>query len=308
MVIPQHLLTQPCKAFFTFLRANLVLPPATLNSNTSTPLLHPSSSQFLPPLTSSSLATMMIADSNETVPADPLEGVPPLKTQVLTEESDKVSALKLVADSIAQQRQAASRAVIFHPFTIAAYVLILGIISKYMYKQRDDIGILVTTCAGATMAGLVGIRGLTAGYIHLAEELTWKFSENEDNEEDIFIGSRYGEEVIGALILRLERNGNAGNPKKRRASKGGKGIIRAWTVRMRYRGTGVGIELLEEAVRVSREKLGNSAEMGFAAEHANSKMILPDMYNGVFRRGELKATMALDRALENMDTSVRKKR
>ncbi|RDW69339.1 hypothetical protein BP6252_08359 [Coleophoma cylindrospora] len=248
-------------------------------------------------------------NAGSNAPTNPLDGVPPLKTQVLTEEDDKIKALKLVADSIAQQRQASSRAMIFHPFTIAAYVLVLGIISKYMYKGTSDLAILMTTCAGATMAGLVAIRGLTAGYIHLAEELTWKFAENEDGEQDIFIGSRYGEELIGALILRLERNGSAGgSPKKRRPSKGGKGIIRAWTVRMRYRGTGVGTELLEEAVKVSREKLGNSAEVGFAAEHANSTMLLAEMYNGVFRRGEMKAAMALDRVLVNMDTSVRKKR
>ncbi|KAL3427232.1 acetyltransferase [Phlyctema vagabunda] len=296
-------------AFFTFLRANLVLPPSTLNSTSSTPLLDPSSSQTLPPLTPSCLATMTIADPEETITMNPLDSVPPLTTTVLVEESDKVAALKLVADSVAQQRQIASRAIIFHPLTIAIYILALAVVNQYLYKTRGDLGIVVTTCAGLTMIGLVAVRGATGAYLTMAEEVSWKFVENEDGEEDTIIGSRYGDEIIGALILRLERTANsAGSPRKRKPSRGGNGVIRAWTTRLRYRGTGVGTELLEEAVKVSRERLGNPAEVGFAAEHANSKMILPELFNGGFRKGEVRAAKALEHVLENMETSVRKKR
>lgn len=188
------------------------------------------------------------------------------------------------------------------------YVLLLGIVNQFLYKTADDIGIVLTTCAGVTMVCLVAVRGATSGYIHLAEDFSWKFAQNEDGEGDTIIGSRYGEEIIGALILRLERNGsNGGSPRKRRASKGGKGIIRAWTTRIKYRGTNVGTGLLEEAVRVSRERLGNSAEVGFAVEHANSKMVLPEMFNGVFRKGERRAAQALEHVIKN-ETGNRKKR
>lgn len=159
------------------------------------------------------------------------------------------------------------------------------------------------------MTCLIAVRGLTGGYLTLAEDFKWAWIQNEDGEEDTIIGSRYGEELIGALILRLERNGNGGGKKKAKNGKtGGKGVVRAWTVRIRYRGGGVGTELLEEAVKVTREKLGNSAEIGFAAEHANSKMILPEIFNGAFRKREAKAAKALEAVVESMDGSSKKKR
>jgi ribosomal protein S18 acetylase RimI-like enzyme len=249
------------------------------------------------------------AEDEVVLPPNPLEGVPELKTTTLITEDDKTAALKLVADSIAQQRQFASRTIMFHPLFIATYVLLLAIMTKFLYKDVGDIGIVITTGAGVSMAVLVAVRSCTAGYIHLAEEFTWAFATNEDGEQDIIIGSRYGEELIGALILRLERNSNGGGKKKSKGFKtGGEALIRAWTVRIKYRGTGVGTELLEEAIRVSREKLGNSAKIGFAVEHANSKMILPAMFNGGFNMKEAKAAKALEKTLQSMDPSNRRNR
>ena len=251
---------------------------------------------------------MTSADSDLTHSSDPLADVPPLTTTILTSEEDKIAALKLVADSIAQQRQFASRAVIFHPITIAVYIVIVATVSQFIYKDRSDLGILVTTLAGVTMACLIAIRGATAGYLTQAEDFKWAWIQNEESEEeDTIIGSRYGEEIIGACVLRLERNGNgAGKKKVKNGKTGGQGVVRAWTVRIRYRGGGVGTGLLEEAVKVTREKLGNSAEIGFAAQHANSKMVLPETFNGGFRKRERKAAKALEAVVENMDG--RKKR
>ncbi|KAG9233082.1 hypothetical protein BJ875DRAFT_505581 [Amylocarpus encephaloides] len=309
-------------AFFTFLRANLVLPTSTLNSTTSTPNLSPYSSQTLPPLhtlppSSLSIMSSIPSEPASTIPsasAYPLDGVPDLTTAILSTTEDKTLALKLVADSVAQQRQIASRAMIFHPLTVAIWVLALGLVSRYFYKQADDIGIVLTTCGGATMAGLIAVRGLASGYLSLAEELGWGFltSEKGNGEEDIVLGSRYGDELIGALVLRLERNPpsplGSSNGSKRKGSgnnkhgkTGGQGIIRAWTVRMRYRETGVGTGLLEEAVRVTRETLGGSAAVGFAREHANSRMVVPEFFNGVFRRGEKRAALGLERVLAGLD-------
>ena len=164
------------------------------------------------------------------------------------------------------------------------------------------------------MACLIGVRGITGGYLTLAEELKWAFIKNEDGEEDVVIGSRYGEELIGACVLRLERNGNGngggGNGKKKAkgGKTGGKGIVRAWTVRIRYRSGGVGTELLEEAVKVTREKFGKEAEIGFAAAHANSKMILPGIFNGGFKKRERKAAKALENVVESFDGGSKKKR
>ncbi|KUJ16278.1 uncharacterized protein LY89DRAFT_586297 [Mollisia scopiformis] len=297
-------------AFFSFLRANLVLPSSTLNSTTSTPLLDPSSSQTLPPLGPSTLATMSSADDagdEVLLPPNPLEGVPELITKPLTTEDDKISALKLVADSIAQQRNIAASAIIFNPLILALYIGLMAAISQYLYKDRGDIGVVITTGAGVTMACLVAIRSATGGYLTAAEEMTWKWAQNEDGEDDIIIGSRFGDEIMGAAVLRLERSGNGGAKKKKASGKtGGKGLVRAWTVRVKYRGKGVGTELLEEAVRITREKLGNSAEIGFAAEHANSKKVLPNFFNGIFKKKEARAARALEKVVESMDGKKKK--
>ena len=293
-----------------FLRENLVLPPSTVNSAISTPLLDPSSSQTLPPLLPSSLALMTsLSDQHDAPTSNPLDDIPPLTTGQLTAEADKIAALKLIADSIAQQRQLASRAVIFHPLTIAAYIGLVAIVSQLLYKSKNDLGILLTTVAGLTMACLVGVRGLTAGYIAKAESLNWKFAQNEDGDDDIIVGTRYGEDIIGALILRVERNGSY-SPQRKKAKggkTGGKGVVRAWTTKMRYRGTGIGTDLLETAVRITREKLGNSAEIGFAAEHANSEMVLPELFNGGFRRREMRAAKTLESVVSG-DVGGKKKR
>ncbi|CZS97472.1 uncharacterized protein RCO7_00225 [Rhynchosporium graminicola] len=313
--------------FFTFLRSNLVLPPSTLNSTTSTPLLDASSSQTLPPLLfTSPLATMSSHDTHTISPSpssealihpSPLDGIPPLTTSTISTEPAKIAALKLVADSIAQQRQFAARAIIFHPLTLFVYILLLGIISQFLYKTRGDLGILFTTAAGVTMACLVAVRGATGGYLALAEKLNWGFLGGEGGEEqDLIIGSRYGEELIGALVLRLEKgsgggNGGGANGKKRSPSKagksGGNGVVRAWTVRNRYRGKGVGTELLEEAVNITREKLGNTAGVGFAAEHANSTMLLPTIFNAGFRNKERKASRMLAGIVDGASVSKKKR-
>lgn len=244
--------------------------------------------------------TMAGVQDKELASPDPLDLIPPLKTQILTSASDKISALKLVADSIAQQRQVAATAVIFHPFIIAVYIVILAITSQLIYKTRSDIPVIVTTCAGVTMTLLVAVRACVGGYIVQAEEFASSFIE-EGERDIILIGSRYGEVLIGALILEIERQeGRKGK------LNGGKGVVRAWTTKRMYRGAGVGTELLEEAVRTTREKLGDSSEIGFATKHANSKMVLPDMFNSRFRERECRAARALKIVIKDVIVSSRK--
>lgn len=172
-----------------------------------------------------------------------------------------------------------------------------------IYKERSDIGNLAITLLGVSMACLITVRGITSGYLNLAEEINWKFMTNGEGEEDAIIGSRYREELIGACVLRLERNGHACGKKTKEGAISGKGLVRAWTTRIRYRGIGVGTELLEKAVKLTREKLGDSAQISFAADHANSKMVLPEVFNGGFRKREARAARALEAVIENMNTN-----
>ncbi|KAK3324132.1 acetyltransferase [Cercophora scortea] len=279
-------------AFFTFLRANLNLPHSAMSSNVSTPNLLPHTSQTLPPISPSPLAT--------NTPLTALDDIPPLSLDILTTHDDKVSALNLVADSVAQQRQRASLSLIFNPLLLSALCVLLACVYQFAWVRRDrDLGMVLTLGSGVIMSYLLGIRYVTSGYIQAAEGLKWDWLVADDGEEDVVIGTRFGTELIGALVLRLEPNPSLVGKKKNRtlSLKGGKGVIRAWTTKLRYRGKGVGGDMLREAVRVTREKCGRDAQVGFAKEHANSATVLPEMFNKVFRRDERRAAQALETVL-----------
>lgn len=299
-----------------------------MSSNVSSPLLEPTTSQQLPQPSPSPLA----ATRNQPNAQAPDSDVPPLSLEVLTKREDKVAALKLVADSIAQQRQVASLHLVFHPLLFGVLALALGITYRYTWagpRQRHDLGLTLSLMSGVTMAYLAAIRMWTSGYLNVAEGMSWDFllkdvaSENPDatnaangNNEDIVLGARFGTEVIGALVLRLEPSPSANGSGRGRKNghhrgnslyKGGKGVIRAWTTRLRYRGKGVGGDLLHEAVRITREKCGKDAAVGFAKEHANSTMVLPEWFNRPFRKQEVRAAKALEGVLGEWEVGKRKR-
>ncbi|KAF4305185.1 gnat family [Botryosphaeria dothidea] len=218
--------------------------------------------------------------------ADALAGVPELLTAATQSDEDKVAALKLVADSVAQQRQAASWALLSHPVVIAGYVLLLAIVYRVVYRAPSDAPLLFTTGAGVTMACLVAVRLLTSGYIRHAESINWTFL---DESADSVVITRFGGQIIGALVLGWAGPSSTGNKAARRRK--GRGVIKAWTVKLRYRGKGVGTGLLEEAVKETVRRGGEGVE--FAEEHANSRRFLPHSFNGFLDRREDRAHDAL---------------
>ena len=137
------------------------------------------------------------------------------------------------------------------------------------------------------MTHLLAIRFITSGYIDAAERLGWGFLKNDAGERDVLLGARFGDEVIAAAVLRLEPNPHASGKRRKGGAglKGGKGVVRAWTTALRYRGRGVGSDVLFEAVRVTKEKCGRDAAVGFAKEHANSIMVMPRCSTVCFGRG-----------------------
>ncbi|OJD34779.1 gnat family [Diplodia corticola] len=219
--------------------------------------------------------------------ADPLlADVPELATAAAVDDEDKTAALRLVADGVAQQRQAASWALLSHPAVIGGYVLLLALLYKYMYRQPGDVPLLFTTGAGVTMACLVAVRLLTSGYIRHAESVNWSFL---DEGADSVLVTRFGGQVIGALVLGWAGPSSTGNKAARRRK--GRGVIKAWTVKLRYRGKGVGTGLLEEAVKETVKRGGEGVE--FAEDHANSRRFLPHYFNGFIDRREDHAHEAL---------------
>jgi GNAT superfamily N-acetyltransferase len=210
----------------------------------------------------------MDTDSSEheshTPRSDPFEGIPPLSTSIATEEQDIVDALKLVADSVAQQRQTASRILIFHPLNVTVFTVVMALMVQWLYKSRSDIPLLLTTSAGVTMTALVAVKWVTGDYLFLAENINWAWL----GDDQVYI-TKFGDEVIGTCIVGWEKGEGRGNRRK----KWGKGVVRAWSVRLRYRGKGVGSALLEEAVKGVEKKGGD--ELVFADDHASKLTVSP---------------------------------
>jgi GNAT superfamily N-acetyltransferase len=187
--------------------------------------------------------------------------LPPLSTYTAESEDDRVDGLRLVADSVAQQRQLASKILIFHPINLAAFFLVIAVAAQRLYTDTDSLYLIATTVGGLTMAFLVAVRWATARYLALAEEINWEWL-----GEDKLIVVKWGEEVIGSLVLGWADNDAAKKPRGGRRRRG-KAVVRAWTVRTKYRGKGVGEGLLEEAVKVAGERGADG--ILFEADHAS---------------------------------------
>lgn len=279
--------------------------------------------------------------------ATALKDIPPLTTAPALTSSDRVAALRLVADSVAQQRQIAAQSIIFHPVSLAVLAACLGVVWQFLYKDRSDLPLIGTTWAGCVMAGLVIVRAVTGDYLALAEKTgTWVWlygekredeNERKDEEEDVVLITKFGEEVIGAVVLRAaasanseslsssssststssnkspslrNRNNTSEKTKSSNASKTRSaqpvGAIRAWTVKQRYRRKGVGTGLLEEAVSVCREKRWNGPV--FDDNHANSAQLLPRMFNARFERTEKWARGLLEDVIHSIEQQGRREK
>ncbi|KAF1839477.1 hypothetical protein BDW02DRAFT_585145 [Decorospora gaudefroyi] len=290
-------------AFLTSLSANLRIDP-DLPSPLGTPTsfrLNSFSLQPLPPTPLSfslpapynpypSPAETQVMSSTEVnmPPKPPTDTLPQLSTYTAEAEEDRIEGLRLVADSVAQQRQVSSKVMMFHPVSLAAYMVVAAIAAQYMLRRYDDKLMLASTLGGITMVFLILIRWMTSGYIGLAEDIDMEWL-----GEDRMIVVKWGEDVIGALVLGWADNDAA---KKRGRRRRGKAVVRAWTVKLKYRGKGVGESLLEEAVKVAGEKGADG--IVFDAEHANSKRVLPQIFNGFLDKQEAKAEKALQKVAD----------
>lgn len=203
----------------------------------------------------------------------PTNELPQLSTYTSESEDNRFDGLNLIADSVAQQRQVASKMMIFHPINLAVLGAIMAVIAQYMRTHGDPF-VFATTAGGITMSFLILIRWLTGGYIGLAEEVGTEWL-----GDDRVIVAKWGDDIIGALVLGWA-DGDAA--KKRGRRRRGKAIIRGWTVKIKYRGKGVGECLLEEAVKVAGEKGADG--IVFAGEHASE-------YNVVCRTAWLRANI-----------------
>ena len=193
-------------------------------------------------------------------PEDPLAGVPELKSYMTDEEDEKIAAMKLVADSIAQMRQSANSALIYHPLNMAIAVAVLSLMARFMHDRRYDVVTIGTTCGGLIMVCLALCRYATQGYLSAAEAINWDWLGDAD-----VIVTKFGDEIIGTVITEW-----LSDESRQRRKKVWRGEIKAWTVRLRYRGKGVGSALLEEAVKECRNRGAETIE--FSVDHASKSV------------------------------------
>ncbi|KXT12079.1 hypothetical protein AC579_1858 [Pseudocercospora musae] len=292
-----RVLIRKTPAFFGSLRTNLRLHASPPPSPISTPNSMRGSATSLPlpsPL-SGPVDSVMDAENTDVVtPEDPLAGVPELRSYLATDDFERMEALKLVADSIAQQRNAANRALIFHPLNMAVMIGVLAFVGRWLTEKGYDWLMVGSTVLGILMAALAGCRIWSQEYILRAEDINWAWAGDAD-----FLVTKFGDEVIGAVLI--EWVSGESRTKKRKAWRG---LIKAWTVKLKYRGKGVGSGLLEDAVTEAKKKGAESLE--FDDDHANSKRVLPRMYNGAFDRREAKAREQLQDLMENSPSRKRK--
>lgn len=249
----------------------------------------------------------------------PLDDIPPLSLDALTTQHDKAEGLQLVADSISEMDPAAAKAVILHPVSLVALLSSWAAIYRFVYMsdmEERDASRALMLASGLTMLYLAAIRFLSSTYATLADSMDRNWLRAPyGGQDDLILGAKVGPLLVGALVLRLEPSKRAStvSPHKRKnrsrsaSLKGGKGIIRAWTMASSHRERGIGKELLNEAVRYTKDKCGKDAQVGFAQEHAHSVMVLPALFNAIFRRNEARAAKALDRSVQEWELNKKKR-
>jgi GNAT superfamily N-acetyltransferase len=236
----------------------------------------------------------------------PTNELPQLSTYTAETAEDRIEGLRLIADSVAQQRQVSSKMLIFHPITLATFALVVAIATQLMLRWYNDYFVVATTVGGITMTFLIFIRWMTGEYIGIAEDIDMDWL-----GEDRVVVVKWGGDIIGSLVLGWADNDAA---KKRGRRRRGKAVIRGWTVKLKYRGKGVGESLLEEAVKVAGEKGADG--ILFDADHASestpvplcrvranaetdSKRVLPAVFNTYLDKQEARADKALKKVADD---------
>lgn len=258
------------------------------------------------------------------------DGVPILKTFSATDNDTRAEALHIIADSVAQQRNTGANALIFHPIVLAVMVGAFAVLIR-IYAEPDGSTnwIMVgTTSLGVIMAVLGGIRMMLGPYIFEAERVgTWKWlnagrSADEEQEtgmhalgdSDEILLTKFGDDYIGAIIFRgvqsITSPASPGSKKRTRRAqsptKHTKLVIRAWSVRQKFRRKEVGSALLEDAIKVGQAKGWIVDGVEFAKDHANSKRVLPAMFNGALDKYDRIANSTLEKKLAELDAGQEK--
>ena len=295
-------------AFLTTLRSNLHLSACPVDSPYSSLVSTPTAAAFSSTALLAYPTPSPLSISTSIAQFDNLPGPESLPTPVNSvaapeNTEQRAEALRLIADSVAEQRQAAAKALVLHPYSVTITVLLTGILARYC-----PLRVLFAISTSLIVIALAALYWVTREYPDLAARINQEWLEtpqkaqgadnngNNGNgngngngvkrhskcEDPVVLVSRLGEEVIGALVLRVVK-------RERKA------YVRAWTVQSSHRGKGIGAGLLQEGVKVAWGK--GARCMGFEAGHANSYRALPSEFNGSFDEQEARARTLLTELL-----------
>ena len=286
-------------AFLTTLRSNLHLSTCPYDSPYSSLVSTPTSSAFsstallaYPTPSPLSISTTAAQVAAYHVPES--KPLPTLTTSIAPSSAvnERSEALRLIGDSVAQQRQRAAKALVLHPYSVTTLVLLTGILARWCTLQA-----LFAISTSLIVVVLAAMYWVTRDYAACAAKIDSNWLEGPlkalgDNgnaisngmkkafkcDEPIVVVSRWCEEIIGALVLRVTKRDR-------------KGYLRAWTVDSSHRGKGVGSGLLQEGVRVAWGKGARAMEL--EAGHANSHRVLPQTFNRSFDEQEARTGLLL---------------
>ncbi|KGO69472.1 Acyl-CoA N-acyltransferase [Penicillium italicum] len=222
---------------------------------------------------------------------------PGLSTDVATEDFEIVSALKLVAVSVTQQRFLAVKSLIIHPITIALVAVSFACSVGAIYHDPSGWPYIAVICATAVSAAFGIVTRLVGRYNKEAEKvgtLNWLYGHDPDvsaattQEDPVFnldsgvslvLVHRFGGRIVGTLVMSIVYNGIPPhpqiNPRTLPTGENHDAFIRAWTVQQGFRGYGAGAALLNEAIIICHENKWKG--LRFANSHANSLRVFPSI-------------------------------
>ncbi|KAL1855422.1 dynein heavy chain [Paecilomyces lecythidis] len=321
-------------AFLSSLRANLQIssredlyhsstPPSVTNTPDALCPVVSIPSQSLP-----SPSPFLISKDIPDVPSIEPDIQPPPSSlysiQTAGTEDEKTGALRLIADSVLEQRFVAARALFLHPVILCLILLVHAVVARWLFRRPYNTVLVAFGYTVCILAMVFAMTYLSREYGYLAtqsETREWLIqphrarhppssSNSKSLPEDDILVAKYGSEVVGALVFRIARTrafmtappSTSGFTRghRRRSSHSSSarltGVVRAWTVKTNYRHRGIGTDLLRQAVEMCRRRRLDGPV--FADDHAYSVRVLPRIFNTVFEKRDERAKDLLTDIIE----------
>ncbi|PYH99812.1 hypothetical protein BO71DRAFT_342164 [Aspergillus ellipticus CBS 707.79] len=266
--------------------------------------------------------------SSNTAPTPPDQLT--LTTKTTSNPTDQLAALRLIADSIAQQRQLAAKAILTHPASLLSLLLTLYLTYLFTNRPTDWTSLLLITWPACIAVFLLLVRYATEPYLEKAGSVGRKLlgvrehdtrrangaqehdKKTSDEDTVVTITTHHGTHLIGTLVLCAVRTSSELCVHVRDAAERSKytrfpvAVIRAWTIEQRVRGVGIGRGLLEYAVGVCWERGWKGPVVSDC--HANEVVelsLVGRWVGGVANRGMLVREGSLREWVEGVSTPLR---